>query len=88
MTLERNARCRATILKDPDVPMHSGHTGLPCTDSTVTPRINSKHNGKCDSPVAPQEKVNDPYVNPTGSLILLFQLERRADLHASTRGEV
>ena len=26
-----------------------------------------------------------PMVNPTGSLTLLFQLERRADLHGSTR---
>ena len=53
------------------------------SDSTVTTRTNSKHDGGCDSPVAPREKATDPYVNPTGSLILLFLLQRRADVHVS-----
>ena len=74
----------ATISKDPDVSMHSRYTCLPGTDSTVTPRIDSKHDGWCDNPVAPRDKATDPYVNPTGNLTLLFQLERRADLHIST----
>ena len=56
----------------------------PATDSMVIPRINSKHDGGCDSPVAPGDKATDPYVNPTGRLTLLFQLERRADVHVST----
>ena len=56
----------------------------PATDSTVTPRTDSKYHGRCDSPVAPREKATDPYVNLTGSLTLLFQLERRANLHVST----
>ena len=33
------------------------------------------------------EKANNPYVNSTGSLPLLFQLERKADLHACTWDE-
>ena len=43
----------------------------------VTSRIDSKHHGRCDSPVAPREKATDPYVNLTGSQTLLFQLERQ-----------
>ena len=34
-----------------------------------------------------QRKPPIPMVNPTGSLTLLFQLKRRADLHGSTRDE-
>ena len=60
---------------------------IPWTDSTVTLRINSQHDGRYDSPVTPGEKATDPYVNTTGSLKLLFQLEKRADLHVSTRDE-
>ena len=59
----------------------------PGTDSTFARRIDSENNGRCDSPVEPREKATDPYVNPTGNLTLLFQLERRADLHVSTRVE-
>ena len=76
-----------TIPKDPDVPIHSRYIWFPCTDSTVTPSIDSKHDGTCDSPVAPWEKPTDPYVNSTGSLTLLLQLERKADLHVSTGDE-
>ena len=54
----------------------------------VTSRIDSKHHGRCDSPVAPREKATDPYVNLRGSLTLLFHLKRRADLHVSTQLEV
>ena len=76
---ERNSRGRATILRDPDVPIHSKYNSLPYTDSTVTPRIDSKLDGRCDSPVAPLEKATDPYVKETGTLTLFFQLENRAD---------
>ena len=55
---------------------------------TVTPSIDSKHDGKCDSPVAPQEKATDPYANSTVSLTLLLQLERKANIHVSTQDEV
>ena len=87
MKLERNSRGRATIPKNPDVPTHSRYTCFPCTDSTVTLRIDSKHDGRCDSPVAPREKATDPSANPTGSLTLLFQLERKADFHVSISDE-
>ena len=40
-----------------------------------------------DSPVATQEKATNPYVNSTGNVTLLFQLERKADLQVSTRDE-
>ena len=60
---------------------------IPGTDSTVTPRMDSKLHSRCNSPVAPQEEASDPYINPTVSLTMLFQLERRVDLHVSTRDE-
>ena len=44
-------------------PIHSRYTWFPCTDSTITPSIDLKHDGRCDSPVAPQEKATDPYGN-------------------------
>ena len=53
----------------------------------VTPRIDSKHDDWYDTLEAPREKATDPYVNTTGSLTLLFQLERKANLHVSTRDE-
>ena len=34
--------------------------------------------------MAPREKATDPYVNTTGSLTLLSQLEKRMDLHVSS----
>ena len=36
------------------------------------PRIDSKHEGRCDSPVAPREKASNPYVKSTGSLTSLY----------------
>ena len=63
LKFEKNSSGRGTIPKDHDVPVHSRYTCLPCTDSMVTPRINSKHDGRCDSPAAPREKATDPYVN-------------------------
>ena len=60
---------------------------IACTDSTVTPRIYSKHEGRCDSRVAPQAKAPDRYVNSTGSLTPVLHLERKAEFHVSTRDE-
>ena len=74
LKLERNSMGRATISKDPDVPIHSRYTWLPCTDSMVTLSIESKHDGRCHSPVAPREKATDRYVNSTESLTLMLQL--------------
>ena len=56
--VERNSRSRATIPKDPDVPVHSRDTWYPCTDSTVTPSIDSQHNVTCDS--LPGASVSNP----------------------------
>ena len=67
--------------------MHSRYTLLPCTAWKVSTRIHTRREGMCDSTVAPREKDTDIYVNPTGSLALLFQLGRREDLHVSTTDE-
>ena len=75
LKVKRNAKGRAIMPKDPYVPIHSRYTSFPCTDSTVTSSIDSKHSDMCDSPVAPREKAVDSYVNSTGSLTLLLQLE-------------
>ena len=66
------------------VPIHSRYTWFPCTDSTVSPSIDAKHDGMCDNAVAPRKKATDPYVNSTGSLMLLLQLKRKVGLHVST----
>ena len=87
MKIERNSRCLAPNPKVPDVQIHSTYNRFPCTDSTVTPSIDSKHDGMCDSPVASPEKASDPYVNWTGILMLLLQLKRKADFNVSTRDE-
>ena len=52
MKHERNSRGCITIKKDPEVPIHSRNTWFLFTDSTVTPRIDSQHEGWCDSAVA------------------------------------
>ena len=57
------------------------------TDSTVTQRIYSKHEERCDSPVAPQAKALDPYVTSTGRLTPILHLERKVEFHVSTRDE-
>ena len=59
----------------------------PATHTMVTLRTDSKQDGACDIPVAPREKPTDPYLNMIGSLTLVSQLERRADLHVFTRDE-
>ena len=60
---------------------------IACTDSIVIPRIYSKHEERCDSPVAPQAKAPDCSVNSTGSLTPVLHLERKAEFHVSTRDE-
>ena len=63
LKVERNSRGPDTIPKNNDIPVLSRNTRFSCTDSTVTPSIESQQDGMCDSPVAPREKANDPYVN-------------------------
>ena len=56
--------------------------------STVTWIIYSHHGGTCDSPLGkPRGKATDPCVNSTGSLTLLVQLRRKADMNVSTRAK-
>ena len=56
--------------------------------STVTWIIYSHHGGTCDSPLGkPRGKATDPCVNWTGSLTLLVQLGRKADMNVSTRAK-
>ena len=64
LMLERNSRGRPTISKDPRCPSVLQTHLTQLTDATVTPRTNSKHDGKCDSPVAPREKATNPHGQP------------------------
>ena len=85
MKIERNSRCLAPNPKVPDVQIHSTYNRFPCTDSTVTPSIDSQHYGTCDSPLAPRERDTDLYVKLRGNLRLLLQPERKADFNVTTR---
>ena len=80
LKVEKNSRGRATTPKNPDVPTHSRYTCFPCTDSTVTLRIDSKHDGRCDSPVAPQEKATEPYGPPDRKLDTAFPAREESRL--------
>ena len=53
LNLKMDSSGRATIPKDADVPIHCRYTRLPCTDLMITTRIDSKHDGNGDCPVAP-----------------------------------
>ena len=78
----------SALERKPEVPASNQDEDLGfCTDLAVTPSINSKHDGNCDSLVSPQEQATVPYVNSIGSLTLFLQLERKADFHVSTRDE-
>ena len=61
---------------------------FPCKDSNVTPRINSQHEGRPESPLAPLEIDPDPYLNTTGGLTPLCHIEREAEFHAPTRADI
>ena len=88
--------------RPPDVSVHSRETCFPCTVSTLKPRIDSHHGGTWDSPVGkprgkaswdslegkPQGTAPDPLIHSKGSMTLLLQLGRKADVHAHTRDEV
>ena len=84
-----------------DVSVHSRETCFPCTASTFKPRINSHHGGTWDSPVGkprgkaswesllgkPRWKATDPLIHAKGSVTLLLQQGRKANVHAPTRDE-
>ena len=72
----------------PDVSVHSRETCFPCTTSTFKPRIDSHHCGTWNSPPGkPREKATDPLIHAKGSMTLLLQLGRKANVHAPTRDE-
>ena len=78
----------------PDVSVHSRETCFPFTASTFKPRIDTHHGVTRDSPVGkPRGKASweslegktDPLIHAKGSVTLLLQLGRKADVHAPTR---
>ena len=85
----------------PDVSVHSRETCFPCTASTFKPRIDSHHGGTWDSPVGkprgkasweslvgkPRGKATDPLIHAKGSVTVLLQLGRKANVHAPSRDE-
>ena len=72
----------------PDVSVHSRETCFHFTASTFKPRIDSHHGGTWDSPVGkPRGKATDPLIYAMGSVTLLLQLGRKANVHAPTRHE-
>ena len=77
--------CRHS-LSPPDVSVHSRESCFPCTASTFKTRIDSHHGGTWDSPVGkPRGKASDHLIHAKGSVTLLLQLERKANVHAPTR---
>ena len=87
LMLERNSRGCATISNTHNVPVHCRHTGLPCTDSMVTPRTDSKHDGRCDSPLALREKAPDSYRQPDRKTITAFPGRKESRLAWLTRDQ-
>ena len=80
----------------PDVSVHYRETCFPCTASTFKPRIHSHHGGTRDSPVGqprkslvgkPRGKATDPFIHAMGSVTLLLQLGREANVHVPIRDE-
>ena len=61
---------------------------FPGTASTFKPIFVSHHGGTWDSPVGkPRGKATDPLIYAMGSVTLLLQLGRKANVHAPTRDE-
>ena len=50
-----------------------------------TPRINSQHEGRTDTPILNSRKAPDPQFNSTGGLKPLLHLKSKAEFHASTK---
>ena len=74
--------------KTPMSPTTRDKASVPCDDWNVTKRINSRHEGRPESPVVPLEIASDPDVNLTGGLTLLFHLERKVEFHGPIRDDV
>ena len=76
----------------PDFSIHSRETCFPCTASTFKPRIDSHHGGTWDSPVGKSRgkasRESHRSLDPRdGSMTLLLQLGRKAQVHAPTRDD-
>ena len=76
----------------PDVSVHSRETCFPCTASTFKLRIDSHHGGTWDSPVGKSRgrasRESHRSLDPRdGSMTLLLQLGRKAQVHAPTRDD-
>ena len=82
---ERNSRGRVTIPKDPQNSQSTpGETdSLHRLDSQPEYRLSPQWT--LLQPTAPRGKATDPCVNSLGSLTLLLQLGRKADVHVPTR---
>ena len=88
LKLESNSSVVLPFEKTLMSPSTRDKTTFPCNDSNVTPSINSRHEGRTESPVAPLEIVPDPYLNTTGGLTPLLHLEREVEFHAPTRYDI
>ena len=76
----------------PDVSVHSRETCFPCTASTFKPRIDSHHGGMWEALWEsllgkPRGKSTYHLMHAKGSVTLLLQLGRKANVHAPTRDE-
>ena len=80
------------FLSPPDVSVHSTENCFPCTASTFKPSIDSHHGGTgtalWESLVGkPRGKDSDSLIQAKGSVTLLLQLGKKADLHDLTRDD-
>ena len=76
----------------PDVSVHSRETCFPCTASTFKPRSThttiARGTALWESLVGkPRGKATDPLIHVKGSVTLLLQLGRKANVRAPTRDE-
>ena len=87
LKLERNPTVPAQVERTARSLSTCDKASFPYTDSNGAPSIPSQYKGMSDSPVAPLEKFQVPWLNWTGDLTPLLQLKRRAEFHASTGDE-
>ena len=73
---------RRPFEKTPMSPSTRDKASFPCNNSNVTLSINSRHDGRTESPVAPLEIARDPYLNSIEGLTPLFHLDREVEVHA------
>ena len=74
--------------RTPSSPSTPDKSWFPCTGSNGTWSIPSQQDGRPVAPAYALEKAQIPRQNSTGGLTPLWKLERNAEFHASTPGEV